>query len=143
MEIKGKVTKIMPTQSGISQSSGNNWMSQEFILDYIYWPNQTIPSRMVLRMFGEDRINAANLKEGDSVKVKFHVEAREYKGRWYNEVRCDSVDNENAKPPAQTAHHEAANTEKKEESKPEQVDWSSMEQQQPKQEEKKEDEFPF
>ena len=81
----------MPAQSGVSQRTGNPWMSQEYVMQYYWFPNQTQPSYIVLRVFGEDRIKQFNLQPNDEVKVRFHCEAHENNGRWYNELRIDGV----------------------------------------------------
>lgn len=47
---------------------------------------------MLFNLFGEDRIRQYEPKVGDEVKVRYHVEAREYNGRYYNEVRCDGIE---------------------------------------------------
>lgn len=91
MEFEGRIIQIMPTQSGISQSSGNAWMSQEFLMDHYWWPNQTEASKAVIKLFGAERIQQADIHVNDEVRVRCHIEAREYKGRWYNEVRCDGI----------------------------------------------------
>ena len=44
-----------------------------------------------MRAFGEDRIKQFNLQENDEVRVRFHIEAHEYNGRWFNETRLDAV----------------------------------------------------
>ena len=92
MEIQGKVKALLPEQSGTSSRTGNTWKSQEFVLDYFWWPNQVFASQMVLKMFGEDRIAQWNLQVGDEVKIRYHIEAHEYQGRWFNEIRCDGVE---------------------------------------------------
>ena len=58
---------------------------------YFWFPNQTNPSYIVMRVFGEDRIKQFNLQENDEVRVRFHIEAHEYNGRWFNETRLDAV----------------------------------------------------
>ena len=58
---------------------------------YYWFPNQTNPSYAVMRVFGEDRIKQFNLQVNDEVRVRFHIEAHEYNGRWFNEVRIDGV----------------------------------------------------
>ena len=60
-------------------------------MSYYWFPNQTQPSNIVMRVFGEDRIKQFNLQPNDEVKVRFHVEAHEYNGRWFNEIRIDAV----------------------------------------------------
>lgn len=66
-------------------------MSQEYVMAYYWYPNQTQPSYIVMRAFGEDRIKQFNLQPNDEVKVRFHIEAHEYNGRWFNETRLDNV----------------------------------------------------
>ena len=82
---------VMPANSGVSQRTGNAWMSQEYVMAYYWFPNQTNPSYIVMRVFGEDRIKQFNLQPNDEVKVRFHCEAHENNGRWYNELRIDGV----------------------------------------------------
>lgn len=82
---------VMPATSGVSQSTGNQWMSQEYVMAYYWFPNQTNPSFIVLRAFGEDRIKQFNLQPNDEVRVRYHIEAHEYNGRWFNEIRLDAV----------------------------------------------------
>lgn len=109
MELEGKISVVMPANSGISQRTGNAWMSQEFLMAYYWFPNQTQPSYIVLRVFGEDRIKQWNLQPNDEVKVRFHCDAHENNGRWYNELRIDAVTfigasagkNQQVLPPAQ------------------------------------------
>ena len=91
MELEGKISVVMPALSGVSQSTGNPWMSQEYVMAYFWFPNQTNPSYIVMRVFGEDRIKQFNLQENDEVRVRFHIEAHEYNGRWFNETRLDAV----------------------------------------------------
>ena len=85
MELEGRISVVMPVNSGVSQRNGNSWKSQEFILEYYWFPNQVEPSHMVMRVFGEEKIKKFNLQPNDNVKVRFHLEAHEYNGRWYNE----------------------------------------------------------
>ena len=91
MELEGKISVVMPATSGVSQSTGNQWMSQEYVMAYYWFPNQTNPSYIVMRVFGEDRIKQFNLQPNDEVRVRFHIEAHEYNGRWFNETRLDAV----------------------------------------------------
>lgn len=92
MEIVGRISKIFQPRDGMSQRTGEMWVSQDFMIEYFYWPNQTTPSRMVLSIFGAERIQEADLKEGEEVKIRYHVDAREYNGRWYNDVRFDGIE---------------------------------------------------
>ena len=88
MDLTGTIIQVMPAQSGVSQRSGNAWMSQEYVMEI---PGQW-PRHIVFRIFGEDRIRQFNLQQGDqNVTIQFDIDAHEYNGRWYNEVRCYNV----------------------------------------------------
>ena len=91
MELEARVSVVLPAMSGISQTTGNQWMSQEYVFEYFWFPNQSTPSRIVMKVFGEDKIKQFNLQPYDEVKVRFHIEAHEYNGRWFNETRIDGV----------------------------------------------------
>lgn len=91
MELEARVSVVLPAMSGVSQATGNQWMSQEYVFDYFWFPNQSNPSRIVMKVFGEDKIKQFNLQPYDEVKVRFHIEAHEYNGRWFNETRIDGV----------------------------------------------------
>ena len=114
MELEGKISVVMPAASGVSQSTGNQWMSQEYVMAYYWFPNQTEPSYIVMRAFGEDRIKQFNLQPNDEVRVRFHIEAHEYNGRWFNETRLDAVTfigasaSKNQQQPAQQGNTQAA-----------------------------------
>ena len=124
MELEGKIFKVLPLQSGTSQATGNAWMSQEYILEYFWFPNQTQPSYICLRVFGEDRIKRFNLQPNDEVKIRFHADAREYEGRWYNELRIDSVKfvgasaGKNEQPKAQGEQQQGAEQQEQQQNQP-------------------------
>ena len=85
MEITGKIIAALEPRSGVSKTSGSPWMTQEFVLETI---NEQYPKKMVFNIFGEDKIQQAAISVGDVVVVSFDIIAREYNGRWYNDVRA-------------------------------------------------------
>lgn len=88
MEQTGTIIAVMQAQSGVSQRTGNQWMSQDYVLEV---PGQ-YPKKMVFRIFGEDRIRQFNLHQGEqNITVQFDIDAHEYQGRWFNEVRAYNV----------------------------------------------------
>ena len=91
MELEGRISVVMAPKSGVSQATGNPWMSQEYVIQYYWFPNQTQPSCVMMRVFGEEKIKRFNLQPNDEVKVRFHAEAHESNGRWYNDLRIDGV----------------------------------------------------
>ena len=87
MELTGKVIAILQANSGVSARTGNPWMSQEYVIEV---PGQ-FPRKMMFRVFGEDRIKQFNIQAGKEITVQFDIDAHEYNGRWFNEIRAFSV----------------------------------------------------
>ena len=87
MELQGKIIAVMPAESGTSQRTGNTWMKQQYVLEV---PGM-YPKRMVFEVFGEDKIKSFNVQLGMEVTVSFEIDAHEYNGRWFNEVRAWNV----------------------------------------------------
>ena len=87
MEATGKIIAVMPAQSGTSQRTGQTWMSQQYVLEV---PGM-YPKRMVFEVFGEDRIKSFAIQQGMEATVSFEIDAHEYQGRWFNEVRAWNV----------------------------------------------------
>lgn len=86
----------MQPVGGVSQRSGNQWMKQEYVLEV---PGQW-PRRMAFTIFGEDRIKQFALQQGEqNVTIQFDIDAHEYQGRWYNEIRAYNVLRAYAAPP--------------------------------------------
>ena len=87
MDLTGRIIAVLPPQSGTSARTGNPWMSQEYVIEV---PGQ-YPKRCVFRVFGEDRIRQFNIQNGEDVTVQFDIDAHEYNGRWFNDIRAYNV----------------------------------------------------
>ena len=87
MEATGKIIAILPANSGVSQRSGNPWMTQTFVLETI----EQYPKKIPFEVFGEDRIRLFNLQMGETVTIHFDVDGREWNGRWFAKVSCYNV----------------------------------------------------
>ena len=87
MEQTGKIIAVMPANGGTSQRTGQTWMSQQYVLEV---PGM-YPKRMVFEVFGEDRIKSFNIQKDQDVVVSFEIDAHEFNGRWFNEVRAWNV----------------------------------------------------
>lgn len=87
MDLTGKIIAVLPASSGVSQRTGNSWMSQDYVIEV---PGQ-YPRRCVFRVFGEDRIKQFNIQMGQDYTVSFDIDAHEYQGRWFNDVRAFNV----------------------------------------------------
>ena len=87
MDLTGKIIAVLPASSGVSQRTGNSWMSQDYVIEV---PGQ-YPKKCVFRVFGEDRIKQFNIQMGEDVTVSFDIDAHEFNGRWFNDVRAFNV----------------------------------------------------
>lgn len=87
MELTGKVIAVMEAKSGTSARTGNDWMTQEYVIEV---PGQ-FPKKCNFSVFGEDRIKQFNIQIGEEITIQFDIDAREYNGRWFNDVRAYAV----------------------------------------------------
>ena len=87
MDLTGRIIAVIPAQSGVSARTGNAWMSQDYVLEV---PGQ-YPRKMLFRMFGEDRIKQFNIQMNEDVTVQFDIDAHEFNGRWFNDIRAYNI----------------------------------------------------
>ena len=103
LEIEGRIKQKLSRQSG--QSARGAWEKQEFILEY---QDGNYPADVMVTAFGSDKVaDLDRYQVGDAVKVSFNLRAREYNGRWYNDVRLWKIapagQNAAQQPPVQRA----------------------------------------
>lgn len=87
MEITGKIIAVLPERGGISKT-GNEWKMQEYVLE----THEQYPRKMCFNVFGADKIAQFNIQAGEEMTVSFDINAREYNGRWYNDIRAWKVE---------------------------------------------------
>lgn len=104
MELTGKVIAVLEARSGISKSSGNPWKMQDYVIE----TNEQYPRRMCFNVFGEDKINQFNIQVGEEITVSFDINAREYQGRWFNDIRAWKVERGTPTPEGEPAPAEVA-----------------------------------
>ena len=88
MEIKGRILAVLEERSGTSQRTGNNWRCGQYVLETI----EQYPKKMLFEVFGEDKIHSMYIQMGEELTVFFDVDAREYNGKWYNQIRAWKVE---------------------------------------------------
>ena len=101
MELQGKVIAALPERSGVS--ARGEWKSQEFVIEY---QERQYPRHLVFTVFGADRLQRFNIQIGQTVLVAFDIDAHEWNGRWFTDVRAFDVrlvDPNAAAPVAQAA----------------------------------------
>lgn len=83
LELEGKLKTKLPVQSGTS--ARGSWARQDFVVEY---QDGNYPAEACFSAWGQDKVDdLARFQAGDAVKVSFNVKAREYNGRWYNDLR--------------------------------------------------------
>lgn len=96
VELTGKVIAVLPLASGVSNRTGNEWVSQEYVIEE---QNARFPQRTCFRVFGREKIQQFALQLGDLVSVKLDLGCHEYNGKWYNEIDCWGVERAQAVQP--------------------------------------------
>ena len=101
MDVVGKIIAALPPKSGTSQSTGKPWQVNTYVLQ----TTEQTPKNIAFDVFGAERVEQYNLKVGDMVTVSIDIDAHEYNGRWYNQIRAWNVVNYASaqKPAAQQA----------------------------------------
>lgn len=89
MELQGKVIAVLDPREGVSKA-GNNWKAQEYVIE----TEEQYPKKMCFKIFGADRIASMSplLVVGNTVKVSFDIDAREWNGRYFNSIRAWKVE---------------------------------------------------
>ena len=82
MELQGKVIAETPERSGTS--ARGEWKVKGYVIE----THEQYPKKMVFEVFGADRLARFNIQVGQEVLVSFDIDAREYNGRWYNQIRA-------------------------------------------------------
>ena len=96
MELTGKIIAEFNERGGVSNRTGNEWKAKSYVLEV---PGD-YPRKLVFDVFGTDRLQAFNIQIGELLTVHFDIDAHEYNGRWFNDVRAFRVDRGQAAPTA-------------------------------------------
>ena len=96
MELTGKIIAEFNERGGVSNRTGNEWKAKSYVLEV---PGE-FPRKMVFDVFGVDRLQAFNIQIGELLTVHFDIDAHEYNGRWFNDVRAFRIERGQAAPTA-------------------------------------------
>jgi hypothetical protein len=80
---KGTISDFSEVQSGVSQS-GKEWQRMTLILDTPGF--QGAVYKMVFQVSGDHVKDVLLFNRGDKVEIGFSIYAREWNGKWYNNV---------------------------------------------------------
>ena len=85
MEIQGKVIAVLPERSGVS--ARGEWKSQTYVIE----TQEQYPKKMAFDVFGADKIASFSIHSGEVINVSFDIDAHEYQGRYFNQIRAWNV----------------------------------------------------
>ena len=85
MELQGRVIAVMEPREGTS--ARGPWKSQQYVIE----THDQYPKKMVFDIFGAERIDQFAIKAGEETLVSFDVDAHEYNGRWFNNIRAWNI----------------------------------------------------
>ena len=88
MIVTGRITAVGHVASGTSRTTGKQWATQDFTIEFFEQPSDRYPDSMAVTFVGSDRISEFNPQVGEEVTVTVGHSSREYNGRYYNEIRC-------------------------------------------------------
>lgn len=87
MQLQGRVIAVLPERSGTSARTGSEWKSQSFVIE----THENYPHKMVFDVFGADKLQSFNIQLNQEILVSFDIDAHEYNGRWFNNIRAFAV----------------------------------------------------
>lgn len=96
---KGTIAFMSEVQSGVSQVSGNPWCRQTIVVDVAGFKGSY--RKVALQASGNMVGDLEKMQVGDKVEISYQVTAREYDGRWYNNVDLFKIDFIEEQPSAQ------------------------------------------
>ena len=94
MELTGKIIAEFNERGGVSNRTGNEWKAKSYVIEV---PGE-YPRKMVFDVFGIERLQAFNIQIGETLTVHFDIDAHEYNGRWFNDIRAFRIDRGEAAP---------------------------------------------
>lgn len=86
IELTGKVVQLLPEQTG--QGKNGVWKRQDFIIETA----DQYPKKICFSGWGDKADIVSGLQPGQSVKVSFNPESREFNGKWYTDLRAWKIE---------------------------------------------------
>jgi len=91
MEIKGKLSKVLPAQTG-QKKNGGEWKKQGFVIELDGNPRFDGKPREVCFQVWSDKVNVDTLVTGSMINVFFDPESREFNEKWYTDLTAWKVE---------------------------------------------------
>ena len=87
LSLTGKIIAVLQQRSGVSQRTGKEWVSQEFVLETL----EQYPQKLCFTVTGAERLQSFAIAKGEIITIYFDVNAHEWNGRWFNEFNVYKI----------------------------------------------------
>lgn len=95
MEISGKIIAVLPLQCGVGKN-GTEWKKQEYIIQ----TSDQYPKKCCFTVWGS-KIDEFGIQMNQDLDISINIDAREYNGKWYNDIQVWKVIQRNVHQPSQ------------------------------------------
>ncbi len=85
MQLTAKLIQILPIQSGTGKNG--EWKKQDIIVE----TEGQFPKKICVSIWG-DKINPGQLQIGNKLVIDFDIESRDYKGKWYTDIKAWKIE---------------------------------------------------
>ncbi len=90
-DIQGKIIAILPIRSGQGKS-GRMWQEQQMVINHV--ASDQYPKNITVSFRGDVAGHiATDYQVGDTVKCQIGIDAREWNGKWFNEITGYNLQN--------------------------------------------------
>jgi hypothetical protein len=88
LEITGKVLQLLAEQTGAGKNG--TWVRRDFVIE----TTDQYPKKICFSGWGDKAAQVNGLQPGQSVKVSFNPESREFNGKWYTDLRAWKIESD-------------------------------------------------
>lgn len=88
LKITGELEQILPKESG--ESSRGSWAKQNFVIK----TEDDYPKQICVTVWNDLTDKLIPLEPGTILTVSINIESREYKERWYTDIKAWKIENE-------------------------------------------------
>lgn len=85
MQLTAKLTQLLPIQTGTGKNG--EWKKQDIIVE----TEGQYPKKICISIWG-DKISNSQLQIGNSLKIDFDIESREYNNKWYTDIKAWKIE---------------------------------------------------
>ncbi len=89
MEIKGKVKKVLPLESGEGKN-GKGWKRQDFVVEFMDGTFSKLAAFTARTDIAIEKVS--KMSDGMDVTVHFNVESREYNEKYYTNLNAWKIE---------------------------------------------------